>query len=348
MNQSVADKIAHAVLYEGYILYPYRPSVKTRQRWTFGGIYPHHFVDANPGADSWFMQAQFLFMANPTAAISLSAKFLHLTARTVERLDNSSPGETENYYPVDSLDIGGQLFQSWQEAVERQIQLDEIKIADLLARPVCRAFSFESKVSNQSLSNGNRVVGRIIRRQQQLNGSIEFSAQQKADNVFQLTARILNETAAENLTDQTSPLDWATNRDAALMRSLISTHMTLGTADGGFISATDPPENLRALATECQNIGCWPVLVGEEGATDTMLISPIILPDYPQIADESPGDLFDGCEIDEILTLRILTLTDEEKRQAAAVDPMAAEMLARTELLARDQIMNLHGVFRAP
>jgi hydrogenase maturation protease len=88
------------------------------------------------------------------------------------------------------------------------------------------------------------------------------------------------------------------------------------------------------------------VLVGEPGQTDTMLASPIILPDYPQIAPESPGDLFDGTEIDEILTLRILTLTDEEKRQAAAADARVEAMLARTESLAREQMMNLHGTTR--
>ena len=49
------------------------------------------------------------------------------------------------------------------------------------------------------------------------------------------------------------------------------------------------------------------MLVGEEGERDTMLSSPIILYDYPQIAPESPGSLFDGTEIDEILSLRILT-----------------------------------------
>ena len=38
---STVDQVANAVLYEGYILYPYRPSaVKNRQRWNFGVVYP--------------------------------------------------------------------------------------------------------------------------------------------------------------------------------------------------------------------------------------------------------------------------------------------------------------------
>ena len=67
-------------------------------------------------------------------------------------------------------------------------------------------------------------------------------------------------------------------------------------------------------------IDFWPVLVGKEGTADSILSSPIILYDYPKVAPESPGDLFDATEIDEILTLRILALTDEEKRDMAAID----------------------------
>ena len=69
-----------------------------------------------------------------------------------------------------------------------------------------------------------------------------------------------------------------------------------------------------------------------------MLSSPIILYDYPQVSPESPGDLFDSTEIDEILTLRILTLSDEEKRAVASVDAHAGDLLSRTESLAREQV----------
>jgi hydrogenase maturation protease len=113
-----------------------------------------------------------------------------------------------------------------------------------------------------------------------------------------------------------------------------------------FVSLTDPPAALLEAAGTCHNIGCWPVLVGDPQQTDTLLASPIILPDYPQIAPESPGDLFDGCEIDEILSLRIRTLTDAEKQQAASVDDRVRQMLERTDGLARDQLMNLHGAVR--
>ena len=77
-----------------------------------------------------------------------------------------------------------------------------------------------------------------------------------------------------------------------------------------------------------------------------MLSSPIILYDYPQIAPESAGDLFDGTEIDEILALRILTLTEDEKREMRDGDERARQILERTEALPEEQFLKLHGVLR--
>ena len=107
-----------------------------------------------------------------------------------------------------------------------------------------------------------------------------------------------------------------------------------------------PPDQISELAASCKNLGTWPVLVGEPGERDTLLSSPIILYDYPQIAPESVGDLFDGTEIDEILSLRIMTLTDEEKREMSQSDERARQMLERTETLPVEQLMKLHGVLR--
>jgi hypothetical protein len=86
--------------------------------------------------------------------------------------------------------------------------------------------------------------------------------------------------------------------------------------------------------------------VGDPGRATTVLSSPIILEDYPRVAPESPGDLFDGGEIDQLLILNILALTDEEKVEMAASDPRAREILERTEALTPDQLMALHGTIR--
>ncbi len=130
------------------------------------------------------------------------------------------------------------------------------------------------------------------------------------------------------------------------MRSLISAHTILGVRNGEFVSLLDPPEERREAAAACRNVGVWPVLVGEAGRRDAMLSSPIILYDHPEVAPESPGDFFDGAEIDEMLTLRILTLTDDEKRAMAAVDHRARELLARTESMDPEQMLGLHGALR--
>jgi hydrogenase maturation protease len=139
----------------------------------------------------------------------------------------------------------------------------------------------------------------------------------------------------------------AANRDDALLRSLVSTHLVLGAKSGDFVSLLEPPAELQELASQCQNVGAWPVLVGEQGQRDTVLASPIILYDYPQIAPESAGDLFDGTEIDEILSLRIMTLTDAEKREMRESDERTRQILERTEAMPAEQFMKLHGGIRS-
>ena len=140
------------------------------------------------------------------------------------------------------------------------------------------------------------------------------------------------------------PASGEIGRETAQRHALASTHIALGAERGAFVSLIDPPAELAEAAARCDNRGLWPVLAGPEGTADMMLAAPIILYDHPRIAPESPGDLFDGCEIDEILTLRILTLTDAEKREIAAADPRSRAMLERTEALTEEEIARLHGL----
>jgi hypothetical protein len=90
------------------------------------------------------------------------------------------------------------------------------------------------------------------------------------------------------------------------------------------------------------------VLAGPEGADDVVLASPIILYDHPALAPESAGALFDSTEIDEILTLRVLALTEAEKAEARATDAHAAAIIDRCEQMSPAQLQRLHGVFRDP
>ncbi len=172
----------------------------------------------------------------------------------------------------------------------------------------------------------------IVRSWEGLAGSVHVSAEVVRDDLYRLTSCI------ENVTP------WAGGTRAAMMRrTFCSTHTVLRVEDGAFVSLTDPPPALAEAAAACVNVGTWPVLVGEPGDRATLLSSPIILEDHPRIAPESPGDLFDGGEIDQMLILNIMQLTDEEKAEARASDPRVREVLDRSEGLTPEELMRLNG-----
>ena len=341
MNRALIDPVADAVLYEGYILYPYRPSIKNRQRWTLGGLYPEAYARQG-GGDAWSQQTECLVSGDPAATIEVAIRFLHLTDRQVGACDPPlrewHEGEGPPSRPVESLKVGDRPYQTWQEAESREVRLDAAPLGTLLAGSIRRPFAFAGgKRSEPLIGPGGLVEGVLDRTQERVEGFVESLATPVGDGLFRLTVRVSNATAVE---------PGSISRDRALLRSLVSSHAILGVHGGAFVSLMDPPEDCQEAASACRNVGAWPVLVGEEGRCDMMLSSPIILYDYPKIAPESAGDLFDGTEIDEILTLRIMTLTDDEKAAMTAVDPKAGAILARTESLAREQLMGLHGTLR--
>ncbi len=344
MNLELVERIVNAVLYEGYILYPYRPSaMKNRQRWNFGALVPRYYSEAQQGTDRWRMQTECLVRASQHTTLYIKARFLHLMARVVGKLDiplSELPDETEpDFQHVASLNIDGQVFHSWQEAIERDVSSPGLNLEELAAQPRRLKFDFTAKQERLPLiDSGGRIVGLIIRNQRCVGGAVEISAEPIADRLFKMRVEISNSVRMEEADLK--------NRDEALMQSLVSTHAILSVQDGEFVSLLDPPEHLREFAASCQNIGCWPVLVGEAGERDCLLASPIILYDYPQVAPESTGDLFDSTEIDELLMLRIMTLTDEEKFEMRAVDEHARQILERTEKFGLEHLTRLHGAVR--
>jgi len=323
MNFARADQIAKAVLYEGYMLYPYRPSsVKNRQRWNFGVVYPQAYSDAQGGEEPSSMRTECLVRGSAATMLEGKVRFLRLQTRSANA----------------SLPPTGSLPEGWQEAVERDIALPSCSLERLCQAAVKREFAFQPRTVIDPDSNGNgEIVGTVERRQAAIEGTVDFAAESVRDDRFRISIHL------RNTTQLATPVR---NRDEALMHSLISTHMILGVQGGEFISLLEPPEDLYELAARCKNVGVWPVLVGEEGQHDTLLASPIILYDYPQIAPESAGDLFDGTEIDEILSLRIMTLTDDEKREIRQSDDRARQILERTEAMPAEQFMKLHGAVR--
>jgi hypothetical protein len=169
-----------------------------------------------------------------------------------------------------------------------------------------------------------------------------MAAERLGEGIVKVTVQV------SNATPFTMPamLGSGARRDAALPYAFASTHAILGVRGGEFVSLIDPPDDLRDVVARCRNVGVWPVLVGRAGARDMLLAAPIILGDYPRVAPESAGDFFDATEIDELLTLRVLTLSDEEKAALRAGDPRAHGMLERTEALAAEERRRLHGAAR--
>ena len=140
----------------------------------------------------------------------------------------------------------------------------------------------------------------------------------------------------------------AADKDEAIATSLIGTHLLIEVADGEFVSLLEPPDSAAAAVARCRQHRCFPVLAGPPGERDLMLVSPIILYDHPEIAEQSEGALYDSTEIDEILTLRVMTMTDEEKAQARATDPLAAQIIDRCDSMSPEAMLDLHGVLRNP
>jgi hypothetical protein len=324
-------KIAETVLYEGYVLWPYRRSAKkNQQRWTFGGVYPRAYSEARGEDDPWLMQTQCLVSGNEESTIGVNVRFLHIAERRVGR----KRGEALEF--VDELRVGGELHLSWDEAIEREIAVGRFEISDLLESPMRVGIDIPGGSREEPLVEpGGEIVGAVVRGWRTLCGTVEVEAELLREGVFQVTVGITNTTSWEGQ-----------DRESTLRQTFVSTHTALEVGGGEFVSLMDPPEELREAVQGCENLKTWPVLVGEEGERTMLLSSPIILYDYPQIAPESPGDLFDGGEIDQLLVLNILSLTDEEKEEMRASDPRTREILERTEALSQEELMNLHGAVR--
>ncbi|TMD59473.1 MAG: hypothetical protein E6I91_20200 [Chloroflexi bacterium] len=336
MKLEQVKEIANAVLYEGYLLYPYRQSaLKNRTRWTFGAVYPREYSEANGGMEPWTMHTECLVEGQAgDISLEVTVRFLHLLVRTVvqPRLENDDHVEAH----ASEWSLASRLAdEPLQEGIEREVSILNLSLSNLLAHP--RRVSIEFPAARTVEYPANTAATEIIREQQALAGAFILTAVQVDTNLFKLSIEI------ENTTPETGAV--TSRRDVVLLQSFVSTHTILQVRQGSFISLLEPSEALQTFAKECQNLRTWPVLVGNEGERNTMLSSPIILYDYPQIAPESPGPLFDGSEIDEILSLRILTLTDEEKEQMRQ-DERTREILERTEALTPAQFMKLHGTIR--
>jgi len=136
-------------------------------------------------------------------------------------------------------------------------------------------------------------------------------------------------------------------RNQALGSAFVSAHFVLAAQSGAFASMLDAPDVALPAVARCRNERLYPVLTGEQqpGANTSplLLLSPIILYDFPRIAQASKTRTFDGTEIDELLMLSVASLTDEEKRDARAAHPYVRELVERAEALDAQTLATLHG-----
>jgi hypothetical protein len=159
-----------------------------------------------------------------------------------------------------------------------------------------------------------------------LQALVEVASAFVAQGLFRLTVRISN-----------------VSETSMTVCEMQSTHTLMGVEAGEFLSLLDPPAEYSSAAAACRNIATWPVLGGSEGQHDLMLSSPVILYDYPQVAPESAGNLFDGTEIEEILSLRVLTLSPAEKQEMREAGGPGLQILERLEALSPQALAKMHA-----
>jgi hypothetical protein len=288
-----AERIADAVMYEGYVLYPYRASAdKNRLRWQFGVVAPAAPTD---DGEPSFLQTECLIEVNggqstverPRLWVRFRGLRPSLVAGGVRPWLKGTPTT------IDAL-VGMPLSP---DPSERVVSLDQCGVD---ARLVVRTLPMDTFVKLQLVVENHEPW---------------------------MPAFI--------------------DRDRMLERSLVAAHLLIAVASGSLVSLLEPPPHAVPLVNQCHNRHTWPVLVGDRSQRSLMLSAPVVLYDYPAIATESPGDLCDAAEIDEILSLRILTLTDDEKREARATDPRARAILDRVEALGPEALAALHGTMRS-
>jgi hypothetical protein len=327
---SDVEQIAATLLYEGYILWPYRRSArKNLRRWTIGGVYPREYSEASRGSDPWLMQTQCL-VTGRRPLLTVRVRFLHVVQRQVYRRDAGG-----GLAPVDELDLGGERYTTWDEATEREFRAGPLPLTALDA-PLRVPIAIPAGEEETPLTDAEGGAAGAVRRSWRgVEGGFEAGAEPFGDGVFRITVRITN----------TTP--WSGGgHEEAIKQAFVSTHTILTVAEGEFVSLLEPPPELEPAAAACQNIKTWPVLAGAPGERSTMLSSPIIVYDYPQVAPESPVTMFDGGEIDELLLLNVLALTDAEKEEMRAADPHSRAILERAESLNAEDFGRLHGAIR--
>jgi hypothetical protein len=332
---AAARQVADAVLYEGYLLYPYRAtSAKNQVRWQFGILGPAGAAAAGVGEET-SMSAETVLESRPGAMLDVYVRFLQVQSRVVQRRTD------EGWAAADELLVDGTRWIAFHEAVAREIPLLGLRLDELGGgKQLHVEVPFGEDV--EELREDGRVVGRLLRTRWALHGTLTVTTRPGVDpRVVVLGVRVDNMTGWSP-----GELPGWTARDVAARHSFVGTHLLMSAQGTAFVSLLDGPHWADGDTSTCEQHRCWPVMVAADDGTDAVLVSPIVLGDHPTIAPESVGDLFDATEIDEILTLRVMTMTEQEKADARGTDPRAAAILARCEAMTEDAMDRLHGARR--
>jgi hypothetical protein len=323
--------VANAVLYEGYLLFPYTASTqKNRVRWQFGVVVPEDYLAANTGEHAE-QQTEVLFEHAGAPDIDVLLRFLQVEARTVE------VAHGDRFDAARAFAFDGKTYVSFDEAVEREL-LVNVRSTGAYGRRVPLHVQGGREIEALRDRDGV-VVARIVRERWPIAGSLIVEVESMSDGgaarFSKLRVRVQNRSAVV-----------PGERSAALRTSLVSTHVLLAIDGGEFLSVLDPPASAAHASAALANRQTFPVLIGDARAdarrAALMLSSPIILYDFPALGPRTEADAFDATEIDELLTLSVLSLSDDERAEARATDPRARAIVERAERFDPAAVARLH------
>ncbi len=315
-----ARAVADAVLYEGYVLYPYRASApKNRVRWQWGVLMPDDVVALDESERSW-NRTELVVDGRPSS-LRATIRFLQVQRRHVEDASGRR---------VERLDAGDVVHAAWDEALEQEHVVDV---------PLVGSFATTIEVPGGTEVE-DVVGGRLVRVREPVSVALVATVHEPLSQfpVALVSLRLENRTA-----DVEDP---GPDRPVWLRRALVACHLLVEVDRASFVSQLDPPEWAKGFVGGCANEGVFPVLAGPPEQAQVVLSSPIILYDHPELAPQSESSFMDSLEIDELLSLRTMTLSEEEKREVRGTDPRAAALLDEVDEMPPELWDRLHGTVR--
>ena len=335
-SQTRLEEITRALLYEGYALFLYhRTAIKNVKPVPFGIVYPEGYQALHPEASA-VMQTECVVKGHgrDDLAVHARVRFLQLSSRKLQEWTDA-----DAFRDVDSLKIGDEMHLAGWQGIECEVQPEFPALWRCAADWSGHRIEFPEHQESRLLYNEEgRIVGRQIDFAAALTGRVTMAyfPVERTEYCYQLTVRIGNTTPVADA--------GMLSRDEVANWSFLSTHTILTVTGGEFVSVLEPDDEWKQVAAQCRNVGTWPVLIDQDNST--VLSSPIILHDYPEIAPQSRGDLFDSSEIEEALILHLAAMSDGEKETLARSDDRLRSMLERVSQVTPQEILNLHGVLR--